>query len=77
MTILYIHHFCNYIFQFFCSSRRFFEDKLYAEALDPEMRVWPAELSDFDGGNLGNGKNMAGRFGRGSQMMVGYLNHVC
>ena len=49
MTILYIHHFCNYIFQFFCSSRRFFEDKLYAEALDPEMRVSPAELSDFDG----------------------------
>lgn len=51
MTILYIHHFCHY-FQFFCSSRRFFEDKLYAEALDPEMRVPPAELSDFDGGNL-------------------------
>ena len=56
MTILYIHHVCNYIFQYFCSSRRFFEDKLYAEALDPEMRVPPAELSDFDGGNLRNEK---------------------
>lgn len=52
MTILniyiYIHHVCNYIFQYVCSSRRFFEDKLSAEALDPEMRVSPAELSDFD-----------------------------